>query len=86
MGCGCGGSGGGISESAPGTLLSGSLDGQYAGLPGGTSGPSVAAADITGASDSNTILSTVSSGGFWIVLFFVLGAAWYLDRTKRQSE
>lgn len=81
MGCGCGGSGGGGLDSAPGALLSGSLDGQYAGLPGGTSGPSVAAADITGA-DTNSFVGSFSSGGLWIVLFFVLGAAWYLKREK----
>ena len=82
MGCGCGGSGGGSSETAPGVLLSGSLDGQYSSLPGGTAGPAVAESSITGAS----VAETVSNGGFWIVLFFVLGAAWYLDRIKKENE
>jgi hypothetical protein len=93
MGCGCGGSGGGSSAgtsasagSASGVLLSGTLDGQYSGLPGGTAGPSVAAADITGASITSEVSEAVSSGGFWIVLFFVLGGAWYLDRIKKEHE
>ena len=89
MGCGCGGSGGGSDSSAgnaSGVLLSGTLDGQYADLPGGTAGPSVAAADITGASITSEVSEAVSSGGFWIVLFFVLGGAWYLDRIKKQNE
>ena len=86
MGCGCGGSSGGSSEAAPGVLLSGSLDGQYSTLPGGTaagtSGPSITESSITGAS----VADTVSNGGFWIVLFFVIGAAWYLERIKKENE
>ena len=82
MGCGCGGSGGGSSEAAPGVLLSGSLDGQYSTLPGGTAGPSVTESSITGA----TVAETVSNGGFWIVLIFVIGAAWYLERIKKENE
>jgi hypothetical protein len=87
MGCGCGGSGGGASaENASGVLLSGTLDGQYADLPGGSDGPSVAAAGITGGSITSEVSEAVSSGGFWIVLFFVIGGAWYLDRIKKEHE
>lgn len=98
MGCGCGGSGGGVGGSsipgaggsAPPALLSGVLDGQYADLPGGVAAssarPSVAAADVTGADSSTSVSNAFSSGGFWVVLLFVLGGAWYLDRIKRENE
>ena len=94
MGCGCSGSGGGVGGSSiPGAagsappLLSGVLDGQFADLPGGTAGPSVAAADVTGGTDlSASVSNTFSSGGFWVVLLFILGGAWYLDRIKKENE
>jgi len=80
MACGCGGSS--DSGVASGPLLSGVLDGGYAGdAPPDNSG--IAAADVGGPS----IEHQFRSGGFWfLVVVFVVGAAWYLDSKKSGDE
>jgi hypothetical protein len=94
MGCGCGGgassaAGGGASSA----LLSGTLDDRFApnylgasGASSSSDGGGLVTADMTGGADSNTVLSMASSGAFWVVLLFVFGGAWYLDKVKKDSE
>ena len=67
-------------------ILSGVLESRYAGAGGSIPPPSISP-EVAAADTANmSIFSAVESGGVWVVLLFVALAAYWMDKTKRESE
>jgi hypothetical protein len=68
-----------------GPLLSGSLDSRFApdASPTGVGSGGVITAGVAGSPlDGSNFAGLFSSGGFWVVVLVIVGAAWFVDSRR----